>query len=220
MNKRKIIEKTEQYVRSLLENDASGHDWWHIDRVRRIGVSLAKNEYADEFIVEMAALLHDIADEKIAGSEEKGFKIVSEWLDQMQLTNREKEQIHDVISSVSFKGGHGKKPNTIEGMVVQDADRLDAIGAIGIARTFMYAGNRGHLMYDPDLPYREKMTKEEYRQGRSTAINHFYEKLLKLKDLMNTESAKQMASERHEFMEQFLQQFYKEWDGQHEDVNC
>jgi uncharacterized protein len=220
MNKRKIIEKTEQYVRSLLENDASGHDWWHIDRVRRIGVSLAKKEYADEFIVEMAALLHDIADEKIAGSEEKGFKIVSEWLDQMQLTNREKEQIHDVISSVSFKGGHGKKPNTIEGMVVQDADRLDAIGAIGIARTFMYAGNRGHLMYDPDLPYREKMTKEEYRQGRSTAINHFYEKLLKLKDLMNTESAKQMASERHEFMEQFLQQFYKEWDGQHEDVNC
>jgi uncharacterized protein len=220
MNKRKIIEKTEQYVRSLLENDASGHDWWHIDRVRRIGVSLAKKEYADEFIVEMAALLHDIADEKIAGSEEKGFKIVSEWLDQMQLTNREKEQIHDVISSVSFKGGHGKKPNTIEGMVVQDADRLDAIGAIGIARTFMYAGNRGHLMYDPDLPYREKMTKKEYRQGRSTAINHFYEKLLKLKDLMNTESAKQMASERHEFMEQFLQQFYKEWDGQHEDVNC
>jgi uncharacterized protein len=220
MNKRKIIEKTEQYVRSLLENDASGHDWWHIDRVRRIGVSLAKKEYADEFIVEMAALLHDIADEKIAGSEEKGFKIVSEWLDQIKLTNREKEQIHDVISSVSFKGGHGKKPNTIEGMVVQDADRLDAIGAIGIARTFMYAGNRGHLMYDPDLPYREKMTKEEYRQGRSTAINHFYEKLLKLKYLMNTESAKQMASERHEFMEQFLQQFYKEWDGQHEDVNC
>jgi uncharacterized protein len=220
MNKRKIIEKTEQYVRSLLENDAGGHDWWHIERVRRIGVSLAKKEHADEYIVEMAALLHDVADEKIAGSEEKGFKIVSEWLDQMQLTNREKEQIHDVISSVSFKGGHGKKPNTIEGMVVQDADRLDAIGAIGIARTFMYAGNRGHLMYDPDLPYREKMTKEEYRQGRSTAINHFYEKLLKLKDLMNTESAKQMASERHEFMEQFLQQFYKEWDGQHEDVNC
>jgi uncharacterized protein len=220
MNKRKIIEKTEQYVRSLLENDASGHDWWHIDRVRRIGVSLAKKEHADEFIVKMAALLHDVGDEKIAGSEEKGFKIVCEWLDQMQLTNREKEQILDVISSVSFKGGHGKKPNTIEGMIVQDADRLDAIGAIGIARTFMYAGNRGHLMYDPSLPYREKMTKEEYRHGRSTAINHFYEKLLKLKDLMNTESAKQMACERHEFIEQFLQQFYKEWDGQHEDVNC
>jgi uncharacterized protein len=104
-------------------------------------------------------------------------------------------------------------------MVVQDADRLDAIGAIGIARTFMYAGSRGHLMYDPSFPYREEMTKEEYRHGRSTAINHFYEKLLKLKDLMNTESAKQIAIKRHEFMERFLQQFYKEWDEQYEDVN-
>jgi uncharacterized protein len=219
MNKRKIIERTEQYVRSLLENDASGHDWWHIDRVRRTSCLLARKEHADEFIVEMAALLHDVGDEKMAGSEEKGLMIVSEWLDQMQLTNREKEQIMEIISSVSFKGGHGKKPTTIEGMIVQDADRLDAIGAIGIARTFMFAGNRGHLMYDPSLPYREKMTKEEYRKGRSTAINHFYEKLLKLKDLMNTVSAKQMAMERHEFMERFLQQFYKEWDGQHEDVN-
>jgi uncharacterized protein len=104
-------------------------------------------------------------------------------------------------------------------MIVQDADRLDAIGAIDIARTFMYSGNRGHLMYDPNLSYREKMTREEYRQGCSTAMNHFYEKLLKLKDLMNTESAKQIAIERHEFMKHFLQQFYKEWDEQYEDVN-
>jgi uncharacterized protein len=219
MNKRKMIEKTEQYVRTLLEDDASGHDWWHIERVRRISVALAKKEHADEFIVEMAALLHDVADEKIAGSEEKGLSIVTEWLEQMPLPNHDKERIVEIISSVSFKGGHGKKPHTIEGMIVQDADRLDAIGAIGIARTFMYAGSRGHLMYDPSLPYREKMTKEEYRQGRSTAINHFYEKLLKLKELMNTESAKQIASKRHEFMERFLQQFYKEWDEQYEDVN-
>jgi uncharacterized protein len=219
MNKQKIIEKTERYVRMLLENDASGHDWWHIERVRRMSIALAKKEGADEFIVEMAALLHDVADEKIAGSEEKGLSVVAEWLEQMPLSNQDKEHIIEIISSVSFKGGNGKKPRTIEGMVVQDADRLDAIGAIGIARTFMYAGSRGHLMYDPNLPYREKMTKEEYRQGRSTAINHFYEKLLKLKELMNTESAKQIASKRHEFMECFLQQFYKEWDEQYEDVN-
>ncbi|WP_044748372.1 HD domain-containing protein [Bacillus alveayuensis] len=219
MDKREIIEKTEQYVRMLLENDASGHDWWHIERVRRISVTLAKKEHADELIVEMAALLHDVADEKIAGSEEKGLSVVAEWLEQMPLSNHDKQHIIEIISSVSFKGGNGKKPHTIEGMIVQDADRLDAIGAIGIARTFMYAGSRGHLMYDPSLPYRENMTKEEYRQGRSTAINHFYEKLLKLKELMNTESAKQIAIKRHEFMERFLQQFYKEWDEQYEDVN-
>jgi uncharacterized protein len=219
MDKREIIQKTEQYVRTLLENDASGHDWWHIERVRCMSITLAKKEGADEFIVEMAALLHDVADEKIAGSEEKGLSVVAEWLEQMPLSNHDKQHIIEIISSVSFKGGNGKKPHTIEGMIVQDADRLDAIGAIGIARTFMYAGSRGHLMYDPSLPYRENMTKEEYRQGRSTAINHFYEKLLKLKELMNTESAKQMASKRHEFMERFLQQFFKEWDEQYEDVN-
>ncbi len=214
MDKREIIQKTEQYVRSLLENDASGHDWWHIDRVRRMGITLAKKEGADEFIVEMAALLHDVADEKIAGNEEKGLSAVTSWLEQMPLSNDNKEHIIDIISSVSFKGGHGKKPHTIEGMVVQDADRLDAIGAIGIARTFMYTGSRGHLMHDPFLPYRERITKEEYRQGRSTAINHFYEKLLKLKEWMNTESAKQIALKRHEFMERFLYQFYQEWDEQ------
>jgi uncharacterized protein len=214
MDKREIIQKTEQFVRTLLENDASGHDWWHIERVRRMSITLAKKEGADEFIVEMAALLHDVADEKIAGSEEQGIRKINEWLHQLPLSNEEQEHIIEIIASISFKGGNGKKPHTLEGRIVQDADRLDAIGAIGIARTFMYAGNRGHMMYDPALPYREIMTKEEYRYGRSTAINHFDEKLLKLKELMNTESAKQMAIERHQFIERFLQQFFKEWDGQ------
>ncbi|MBA2875895.1 HD domain-containing protein [Thermaerobacillus caldiproteolyticus] len=219
MNKQECIQRTADYVKMLLEHDTSGHDWWHIKRVRRLSLMLATQEGADPFIVEMAALLHDIADEKIAGSEEKGMATVRAWLTQLPLSTDEIEQIIEAISTVSYKGGHGKKPLTQEGMVVQDADRLDALGAIGIARTFMYAGSRGHSMYDPAIPVRETMTKEEYRYGRSTALHHFYEKLLKLKDLMNTKSARKLAMERHRFMEQFLQQFYREWDGHDEDVN-
>jgi len=212
MEKEAIIRKTEHFVKEKLADDASGHDWWHIERVRRLGCYLAKQEGADLFIVEMAALLHDIADEKIAGSEESGMQAVQQWLWQLPLSRAESEHIVSAISTVSYKGGHSHPPQTVEAMVVQDADRLDAIGAIGIARAFMYAGNRGHLLYDPTLPVRETMTKEQYRHERSTAIHHFYEKLLKLKDLLNTESAKKLAEHRHQFLEQFLQQFYREWD--------
>lgn len=212
MEKETIIQKTEHFVKEKLADDASGHDWWHIERVRRLGGYLAKQEGADVFIVEMAALLHDIADEKIAGSEESGLHTVQQWLRQLPIAQAVYEHIVSAISTVSYKGGHGHPPQTVEAMVVQDADRLDAIGAIGIARAFMYAGNRGHLLYDPTLPVRETMTKEQYRHERSTAIHHFYEKLLKLKDLLNTESAKKLAEHRHQFLEQFLQQFYREWD--------
>ncbi|MCZ0755123.1 HD domain-containing protein [Anoxybacillus sp. J5B_2022] len=212
MEKETIIRKTEQYVKARLEHDASGHDWSHIERVRRLGCWLAKQEGADLFIVEMAALLHDIADEKMAGSETNGMQAVQRWLWQLPLPTEESEHIVSAISTVSYKGGHGSPPQTLEAMVVQDADRLDALGAIGIARAFMYAGNRGHLLYDPALAVRETMTKEEYRHGRSTAIHHFYEKLLKLKDLLNTESAKKLAVDRHQFIEQFLRQFHREWN--------
>ncbi|MBB3905801.1 HD domain-containing protein [Anoxybacteroides rupiense] len=211
-NKEQMIRETEKYVKTVLGHDSSGHDWWHMERVRRLGCWLAKREGADVFIVEMAALLHDLADEKIAGSEEAGMKKVRQWLEHCSLSKKEENSVIEAISTVSYKGGNGEAPRTLEAMVVQDADRLDAIGAIGIARTFMYAGHRGQPMYDPALPVRNVMTKEEYRHGPSSTIHHFYEKLLKLKSLLHTKSAKNLAIRRHEFMEQFLQQFYKEWD--------
>ncbi|MFD1738418.1 HD domain-containing protein [Bacillus salitolerans] len=208
------IDLTKDFVKKQLEKDASGHDWWHIVRVTNIAKELALKEEADPFIVEMAALLHDIADEKLNESEEIGLKKVDTWLTQCNVDAIEKEHILSIIGSMSYKGGNNLLIDTIEGKVVQDADRLDAIGAIGIARTFAYAGSKGDIMYDPSLPVRETMTKEEYRTGKSTPINHFYEKLLKLKDLMNTETAKDMASRRHLYMLDFLNQFMKEWYGQ------
>jgi len=214
MKRQEIMKRTEQFVRSMLENDASGHDWWHIDRVRKMGLLLGRTENADLFIIEMAALLHDIADEKIIGSEEKGKKIVTNFLQDLPLSEEERIHILHIISTISFKGGNGTKPETLEGQIVQDADRLDALGAIGIARTFMYAGSKGHIMHNPSLPPRKTMSKEQYRNEQGTPINHFYEKLLKLKDLMNTESAKRIAIERHAFMETFLEHFYKEWNDQ------
>jgi uncharacterized protein len=209
-----IIDNTKEFVRNILENDASGHDWWHIVRVHNIARVLAEREKANLFIVEMAALLHDIADEKLNETEEAGLKKVENWLDRCVLRKPDKEHILTIIQNMSFKGGNQARLESVEGMVVQDADRLDAIGAIGIARTFAYAGVKGDLLYDPNIPVRQKMTKEEYRRGKSTAINHFYEKLLKLKDLLNTPSAKYMAEQRHSMMEDYLNQFMKEWNGQ------
>ncbi|WP_246941887.1 HD domain-containing protein [Bacillus pinisoli] len=209
-----IIIQTKEFVKNKLEKDSSGHDWWHIVRVFNTAKELAKSEDADLFIVEMAALLHDIADEKLNESEEIGLQIVSDWLEKCELEPEVTQQILYIIKNMSFKGGNQSPLTTIEGQIVQDADRLDAIGAIGIARTFAYAGTKGDILHDPHLPVRVNMTKEEYRTGKSTPINHFYEKLLKLKDLMNTESAKKVAAQRHEYMEEFLNQFMKEWNGQ------
>ncbi|MEH7381904.1 HD domain-containing protein [Bacillus sp. JJ1533] len=214
MEQQQIIEATTTFVKKILQHDSSGHDWWHIERVRKAAIQIGEKESANLFIVEMAALLHDVADEKLNNSEEEGLQKVCDWLLTLQIPESEQDQILEIISTMSFKGGNRPPMTTIEGQVVQDADRLDAIGAIGIARTFAYAGAHGDLMYDPDLPYRENLTKEEYRNGKSTAVNHFYEKLLKLKDTLNTNAAKQVAQERHDFMTAFLDQFYKEWNGQ------
>ncbi|MBM7663227.1 uncharacterized protein JOC85_004098 [Bacillus mesophilus] len=208
-----VIKHTQEFVKNILENDPSGHDWWHIVRVYNTAIELAKQENADLFIVEMSALLHDIADEKLNESEEIGLRRVADWLDTCEVEQEKKKHILYIIQNMSFKGGNSEPLTSIEGLVVQDADRIDALGAIGIARTFAYAGVKGDILYDPDLPVRENMTKEEYRNGKSTPINHFYEKLLKLKDLMNTESGKRLATERHKYMEQFLSQFMKEWNG-------
>lgn len=213
MKKEKQIAFTKEFVQKQLENDASGHDWWHIVRVAKTAKTIAEQEQADLFICEMSALLHDIADEKLNPSEEEGLKKVKDWLHTIEVDDKAVSEIIRIISTMSYKGGGQPAMQTLEGKIVQDADRLDAIGAIGIARTFAYAGSKGDMMYDPAIVPREQMTKEEYRNGKSTAVNHFYEKLLNLKELMNTDYAKLMAEERHRFMEVYLQRFFKEWEG-------
>ncbi|MFX3625307.1 MAG: HD domain-containing protein [Ectobacillus sp.] len=212
MENDKKIEQTILFVKDILGNDASGHDWYHVERVHKLAVAICEREGGNRFIIEMAALLHDVADEKLNKSEEEGLQRVQQWLSQLGVEEELAHILH-IIANMSFKGGHGGKVETLEGKIVQDADRLDALGAIGIARTFAYGGAKGRLMYDPNIPPREKMTKEEYRTANEPSLNHFYEKLFKLKDLMNTEAARQLAQERHQYMEQFIQQFMKEWNA-------
>jgi uncharacterized protein len=213
--KTQMIEQTEIFVRNELGEDATGHDWFHVDRVRRNALHICKEEQKGEpFIIEMAALLHDIPDEKLNESIEKGDKKLDTFLQTLLLTNDEKKHIKQIIGTISFKGGQNIQLATIEAEIVQDADRLDAIGAIGIARAFTYGGKKGQPIYDPNINVRTDMSLEEYRKGKSTSIHHFYEKLLKLKDLLNTSTARKMAESRQQMMETFLEQFYQEWDGQ------
>jgi uncharacterized protein len=214
MKRADIIANAVQFVQDELGQDSSGHDYWHIYRVWQTAKKIAQEEGADLFICELAALLHDIADEKLNESEEAGLAKVRNWLIEQQIELEVAEHVMEIISTMSFKGGNQAGMRTLEGKVVQDADRLDALGAVGIARTFAYSGANGQLAHDPNLPPRTDMTAEEYRKGKSTAINHFYEKLLKLKDLMNTEYGKKMAEGRHRVMEEFLEQFYAEWEGE------
>ncbi|MFD0712814.1 HD domain-containing protein [Paenibacillus sp. GCM10027626] len=209
-----IIARTEQFVKSELGNDPTGHDWWHIHRVVRTAERLAREEKADLFICTMAALLHDVADEKLNVSKEAGLQKVSDWLAALSLDDDERQHLMEIISTMSYNAGTNPPMRTPEGKVVQDADRLDAIGAIAIARTFLYAGWKGDPIHDPGLPPRDEMTAAEYRQGKSTAINHFHEKLLKLKERINTASARRIAEERHRYMQQYVEQFYKEWEGE------
>jgi len=212
MNQSEIIAKAGTFVKQALGNDSSGHDWWHIYRVTNTARKIAEAEKADVFVCELAALLHDIADEKLNASKEAGLQKVKSWLETNAVEKAKSEYVMEIIATMSYNGGNNQPMQTLEGKIVQDADRLDAIGAVGVARTFAYAGWKGHLMHDPELPAREQMTLEEYRKSGGTAINHFYEKLLKLKDLMNTVYGKKLAEERHKFMEAFLAQFYREWE--------
>lgn len=210
----KILQEARDFVYAELKDEMSGHDWWHIVRVTNNAVEIATQEQADVFICELAALLHDIADGKLNENEEVGLQKVEQWLQNHQASDAEIAHVLDIISTMSFKGDHQQKNvSTLEGQIVQDADRLDAIGAIGIARAMAYSGHIGRPIHDPDLQPRENMTLEEYRAGKSSAIMHFYEKLLKLKDLMNTDYAKQLAIGRHHFLEEYLEQFYAEWDA-------
>lgn len=210
----KILQEARDFAYAELKDETSGHDWWHIVRVTNIAVEIAKQERADVFICELAALLHDIADGKLNESEEVGLQKVEQWLQNHQASEAEIAHVLEIVSTMSFKGDYQQKNiSTLEGKIVQDADRLDAIGAIGIARAMAYSGHTGRPIHDPALRPREDMTVEEYRSNKGTAILHFYEKLLKLKDLMNTNYAKQLAMGRHRFLEEYLDQFYAEWNA-------
>jgi uncharacterized protein len=213
MEEQEILASAEAYVKKELGKDSSGHDWWHIYRVTKMAKHLAIKEGVDEFICELAALLHDIADEKLNSSKEAGLIKVKQWLQAHKVDHDVTEQVMEIISTMSYSGGNNPPMRSLEGKVVQDADRLDAIGALGIARTFAYSGWKGQLIHDPTLAPREEISKEAYRE-KSTAINHFYEKLLKLKSLMNTPSARQIAEQRHQVMEAYLKQFYAEWEAE------
>ena len=207
------IEKTINFVKQKLEGAEAGHDWFHIERVWKLSKKIAKNEEANTEIVELAALLHDIADPKFHnGDETLATKISSEFLKSIKVEESIINQVLYIIENISFKNREESHQNpSLELQIVQDADRLDAIGAIGIARTFNFGGFKNNLMYHPDIQPKLNMSKEEYKKSNGTTINHFYEKLLLLKDLMNTETAKKIASERHDFMLKFLDEFYKEW---------
>lgn len=209
----KVMEAAERFARSELENDTSGHDWWHIHRVVRMAERLAREEGANAYVCTIAALLHDVADEKLNESKESGLRKVGDWMEAQPMEPEDREHVLEIIANMSYNAGANPPMRTLEGQVVQDADRLDAIGAIAIARTFVYAGWKGHPIYDPRIPPRDSMTPAEYRQGKSTAVNHFHEKLLKLKDRLNTPSAKRIAEERHRYMQAYLERFMQEWEG-------
>ncbi len=210
-----IINKTITFVKEQLQDAEGGHDWFHIERVYKNSLLIAKTEQVDIFIVSLGALLHDIADSKFHnGDETIGPKIAREFLFQNYVDSSVIEHVIKIIENISFKGGNeAQKFTSPELDVVQDADRLDAIGAIGIARCFNYGGFKNRALYNPEIKPNLKMSKAEYKTSTAPTINHFYEKLLLLKDRMNTKTGKQIAKERHAFMELYLKQFYNEWEG-------
>ncbi|NRT14520.1 uncharacterized protein HNP99_000860 [Flavobacterium sp. 28A] len=216
MNNHDIVSKTITFVKEKLQNAEGGHDWFHIQRVYKNSLLIAKEEVCNLTVVQLGALLHDIADSKFHnGDETVGPKTARAFLESEDVDEAIINHVIKIIENISFKGGNFKKDfSSIELAIVQDADRLDAIGAIGIARTFNYGGFKNRALYDPNIAPNTQMTKEEYKNNDSPTLNHFYEKLLLLKDKMNTNSGKAIAAERHRYMEGFLSQFYAEWDGE------
>jgi len=217
MDTHKVIAEITQEVKEIMGEEGTGHDWWHIYRVLVMAKNIGQQEKADMFVVQLAALLHDIADWKFHdGDDTVGPKLSREILIKHQVVPKVVEQVSGIVEKISFKGaGVASEMPTIEGAVVQDADRLDALGAMGIARTFAYGGHAGRPLYDPDNKPVMHQTKEDYFKAKSngTSINHFYEKLLLLKDRMNTETGKKIAQGRHKFLEIYLDRFFQEWDG-------
>lgn len=212
----KHIELTEAFVKQTLKSAEGGHDWFHVERVYKNALLISKNENVNDYVVALSALLHDIADSKFYhGDEHIGPQKTREFLLSLNVDSAVIEHVVNIIENVSFKGGHGVQTFvSTELDVVQDADRLDALGAIGIARTFNYGGFKNRKLYDPEIKPDLHMTKDAYKASTAPTINHFYEKLLLLKDRMNTKTGQQIALNRHRFMEVFLQQFYAEWHGE------
>ena len=215
MNNNEVIDITIKYVKKELQGAEGGHDWWHIERVWRNAKLISRSEHVDIFIVELAALLHDIADAKFHnGDENIGPAKAKEFLESLSVEKEIIVHVEYIIRNISFKGGNFTKDfYSPELAVVQDADRLDAIGAIGIARAFNYGGFKNREIYNPSIAPDLKMNKETYKKSNAPTINHFYEKLLLLKGLMNTKTGKKLAEERHRFMQFFLEEFYREWEG-------
>ena len=215
MNEVKIIDQAIIFVKKELQNAEGGHDWFHIERVYRNALLISKTENVDRFVVSLGALLHDIADAKFhKGDETIGPKRAKDFLISEGVTDEIISQVIAIIENISFKGGNKEQTFFSKELnVVQDADRLDAIGAIGIARCFNYGGFKNRKLYDPKVKPNLKMTPKEYKNSTAPTINHFYEKLLLLKNKMNTETGKKIAQQRHYFMEEFLTQFYGEWEG-------
>lgn len=211
-----IVEATVEFVQKELSGESSGHDWWHVYRVWKNAQHLGQAEGADMLVVQLAALLHDIADWKLHGGDvTAGPRVARQWLESQAVDGKVIDQVCDIISHMSYKGaGVSDHMDTLEGKVVQDADRLDAIGAIGIARTFAYGGHFKRVMYEPAVQPELHDSFEAYQKSHSHTINHFYEKLLLVKDRLKTSTAKAMAVGRHEFMENFLQEFFLEWNAE------
>jgi len=201
----------ETWVQQKLASVDAGHDWWHAVRVRNNALKIAEKEGGNKLIIETATLIHDLVDDKFFNPD-KAEKEIAEKLNSLSFKQDDINHILQIITSMSFsKELDGNSFDSLEFRIVQDADRLDAIGAIGIARTFSYGGHKGREFYNPEIPFKEISSKEEYRTGATPTINHFYEKLLKLKNMMKTSTGKVMAEERHQFMEKYLEQFFKEW---------
>uniref|UniRef100_UPI004048A713 HD domain-containing protein n=1 Tax=Mariniflexile sp. TaxID=1979402 RepID=UPI004048A713 len=215
MTSTEIINKTIDFAKETLANAEGGHDWFHTLRVYNNALLISKNEAVDMFIVSLGALLHDIADSKFHnGDETVGPQMARKFLSEHNVDSKTIEHVVTIIENISFKGGHElQKFRSPELDVVQDADRLDAMGAIGIARCFNYGGFRNRTLYNPDIKPNLNMSKDEYKTSTAPTINHFYEKLLLLKDKMNTKTGTKIALERHQYMERFLEQFYAEWEG-------
>lgn len=213
---KEIVRLTKQFVQEKLEKEGSGHDWWHTLRVYNNAIDIAKTETEElnHLVIELGALLHDIADHKFGYTDEDRTTIISEFLSSIEVEKDIIKEVLYIANNISFKGGKNKHVlKTIESKIVQDADRLDAMGALGISRTFSYGGHVGRLMYNPKLDKNNLELKND-GYSESDTITHFYEKLLLLKDKMNTKSGKEKALKRHIFMEQFLEEFYKEWNGE------
>lgn len=218
MNKEQLVQNTIDFVKKTLQDAEGGHDWFHIERVFNTSKYILKHEKADPLVVMLAALLHDIADPKFHnGNESIGPKLAYGFLTSQGVEDTIRDHVVNIIQHMSFKNSLDKDGEVFtskELQIVQDADRLDAMGAIGIARAFNYGGFKNRGLYDPNIPPNPNMTKEEYKNSKAPTINHFYEKLLLLKEGMNTKTGEKLAAERHQFMLDYLEQFYKEWNGE------